>query len=152
LQLDAELSWNYELGTRARLLPGLETEITGFLMDFSNQIIPVSQSSGNAGAGFLNGGNTRHLGAEGSAVLDFARLLALKQPLALDLKATYVKATYTDDRFATTPTNESRNIKGHQTPYAPKVLLSGGFSADPVRRPECTSDRNLRELPVQRRA
>ncbi|UOG77588.1 TonB-dependent receptor (plasmid) [Hymenobacter tibetensis] len=134
LQLDAELSWNYEVGTRARPLPGLETEVTGFLMDFSNQIIPVSLSSGNAGAGFLNGGNTRHIGAEGSVVLDFARLLTLKQSLALDLKATYVKATYTDDRFATTPTNESRNIKGHQTPYAPNVLLSGGFSVEPVRR------------------
>ena len=133
LQLDAELSWNYELGTRARPLPGLETEVTGFLMDFSNQIIPVSLSSGNAGAGFLNGGSTRHLGVEGSLALDFARLLTLARPLALDVKATYVKATYTDDRFATTPSNESRNIKGNQTPYAPNVLLSGGLSAEPLR-------------------
>ncbi|WP_375436311.1 TonB-dependent receptor family protein [uncultured Hymenobacter sp.] len=134
LQLDAELSWNYELGTRAQPLPGLETEVTGFVMDFSNQIIPVSQSSGNAGAGFLNGGNTRHLGVEGSLTLDFTQLLALAWPVELDMKATHVKATYTDDRFATTPNNESRNIKGNQTPYAPNVLLSGGLSTEPLPR------------------
>src|SRR5690606_24719641 len=63
-QLDAELSWNYELGLRTRPFPGFTTEITGFYMDFSNQIIPVSESSGMAGAGLVNGGASRHLGAE----------------------------------------------------------------------------------------
>lgn len=137
LQLDAELSWNYELGVRARGLrglPGLELEATGFLMDFSNQVIPVSQSSGNAGAGFLNGGAIRHLGAEGSLVLDFGPLLGLARPLVLDGKATYVQAAYADDRLVSAPgTAQQLNIKGNQTPYAPNVLLSSGLSAEPLR-------------------
>jgi Fe(3+) dicitrate transport protein len=133
LQLDAELSWNYELGVRARGLRGLELEATGFLMDFSNQVIPVSQSSGNAGAGFLNGGAIRHLGGEGSLSLDVGQLLGWARPVALDVKATYVRATYADNRLVTGPAARQVNIKGNQTPYAPNVLLSSGMSVEPLR-------------------
>ncbi|HEX8506430.1 MAG TPA: TonB-dependent receptor [Hymenobacter sp.] len=133
LQLDAELSWNYELGVRARGARGLELEATAFLMDFSNQVIPVSQSSGNAGAGFLNGGAIRHRGVEGSLLLDFEQLLGLPRSLVLDAKATYVRATYADDRVVTGPDARPLNIRGNSTPYAPSVLLSGGLSADVVR-------------------
>jgi len=48
LELDAELSWNYEVGSRYTPSAGILFELTGFLLDFSNQIIPVSLSSGGA--------------------------------------------------------------------------------------------------------
>ncbi len=56
LQLEAEKSWNYELGFRTVITKGLYTEFTGFILDFSNQIIPISESSGGAGTGLINGG------------------------------------------------------------------------------------------------
>jgi Fe(3+) dicitrate transport protein len=34
------------------------------MLDFSNQVIPVSQSSGGTGAGLVNGGRTLHKGIE----------------------------------------------------------------------------------------
>jgi Fe(3+) dicitrate transport protein len=49
LNLDAELSWNYEAGIRANFDSPIYFELTGFLMDFSNQVIPVSVSSGGSG-------------------------------------------------------------------------------------------------------
>lgn len=131
LQLDAEKSWNYELGGRTRLLPGLEAEATAFIMDFSNQIIPVSQSSGNSGTGFVNAGRTRHRGAEGALRLDFGQLLELNRSFGFDAKATYVEATFSEDRFATIGT-ERVNLNGNRTPYAPQWLFSGALTAEPA--------------------
>jgi outer membrane receptor for ferrienterochelin and colicin len=42
VDLDAELSWNYELGVRANPRDGLSYEATLFRMDFENQIVPAS--------------------------------------------------------------------------------------------------------------
>jgi Fe(3+) dicitrate transport protein len=58
LQLDAEKSWNYEIGMRTGLSTVAGFEMTVFMMDFSNQVIPVSESSGGAGTGYINGGRT----------------------------------------------------------------------------------------------
>ncbi|MBC8081766.1 MAG: TonB-dependent receptor [Hymenobacter sp.] len=132
LQLEAEKSWNYEVGGRTRLLPGLEAEATAFRMDFSNQIIPVSQSSGNAGTGVINAGQTRHRGAEGSLRLDLGQLLALGRSYGFDAKATYVEATFSADRFATVG-QERVNLNGKRTPYAPQWLFSGALTAEPAR-------------------
>ncbi len=56
LELDAEKSWNYELGARTEFFDLVDLEVTAFYMDFSNQVIPVSESSGGAGSGYINGG------------------------------------------------------------------------------------------------
>ena len=60
--LDPELSWNSELGFRSQFDEILKLEVTGFYMDFSNQIIPISESSGGSGSGVINGGSTVHTG------------------------------------------------------------------------------------------
>jgi Fe(3+) dicitrate transport protein len=44
LDLEAERSVNYELGFRTEPTRWLFLEATGFVMDFSNQIIPVAQN------------------------------------------------------------------------------------------------------------
>ncbi len=71
LELDAELSWNYEAGWRWTPRPGLHTEATAFVLDFSNQITPGA-ASGGAVTTLVNGGRTQHLGFEFSAGADLA--------------------------------------------------------------------------------
>ncbi len=127
LQLDAELSWNYEVGARFTAINGLSLEVTGFLLDFSNQIIPVSQSSGSAGTGLINGGRSKHIGIEAGVTIDAGRLFESRYSFSLTTNATYVKATYNADRFITEG-NTTINISDNSLPYAPKFTLSNALS------------------------
>jgi len=125
VQLDAELSWNYELGLRGNVFKGLTFELTGFYMDFSNQIIPVSESAGGIGAGLVNGGRTLHAGVEFGTVLDFDKFFDMKQErLSLSLTGTYVKAEFNEDRFVG---GDKTNVKGNRTPYAPEFNFNAGL-------------------------
>ena len=47
VDLDAELSWNYELGVRSQPLDGVSLEATVFRLDFENQIVPASVAGGS---------------------------------------------------------------------------------------------------------
>lgn len=71
LELDAELSWNYEAGWRWTPRPGLHAEATAFVLDFSNQITPGA-ASGGAVTTLVNGGRTLHRGFEFAAGADMA--------------------------------------------------------------------------------
>ena len=124
MQLDAELSWNYELGIRAQLTSFLYFETTGFLLDFSNQIIPVSESSGGSGTGLVNGGETIHRGIEGTIRFDFQQIFRSDFQLSLITSATYSDAIYSSDRFITV-NGESVNIRDNRLPYAPEFTFSG---------------------------
>jgi Fe(3+) dicitrate transport protein len=130
LQLDAELSWNTEIGTRTKPVDGLSLELTAFLMDFSNQIIPVSESSGGTGSGLVNGGRTRHSGLEAGVTADFARILSVPNyALIFDMNATYVNAYYNADRFVSPSANdEAVNIRNNRTPYAPEWMISSALT------------------------
>jgi Fe(3+) dicitrate transport protein len=74
LELEAESSVNYELGIRTELTRWLFLEATGFVMDFSNQIIPVSESSGEIGFGLVNGGATLNRGFDTSIIIDLFKI------------------------------------------------------------------------------
>ncbi|HLG31832.1 MAG TPA: TonB-dependent receptor [Ignavibacteriaceae bacterium] len=124
LQLDAELSWNYELGLRVNLSSFFYFEMAGFLLDFSNQIIPVSESSGGSGTGLVNGGETLHHGIEGSVRFDFQQIMNSENQFSFVASATYSNATYSNDRFITVD-NESVNIEDNELPYAPEFTFSG---------------------------
>lgn len=131
-QLDAELSWNSEMGLRAVPFRGLQAEVTGFFMDFSNQIIPVSESSGLAGAGLINGGASRHAGAELGVKMQWHELFDWERhAMGLDVGLTYVHATIQSDRFQIIG-NDTMNLRGKRTPYAPEWLLTTSlwFEAD----------------------
>lgn len=125
--LDAELSWNTEIGARLQPIPAISLEATAFRLNFSNQIIPVSQSSGGAGAGLINGGKTFHQGIEFASVIDFGKLLAQQYSLQLQLMATYIDAQFAADRFVAQG-NDTLNISGNRTPYAPEWLLTAALS------------------------
>ncbi len=125
--LDAELSWNTEVGARMQPNAAISIELTAFRLDFSNQIIPVSQSSGGAGAGLVNGGKTLHQGIEFASALDFGQLLEQNYSLQLQLMATYIDARFASDRFVA-QANDTLNISGNRTPYAPEWLMTATLS------------------------
>ena len=117
--LDAQESWNYELGIRSVLSPSVEAELTGFYMDFAKQVIPVSESSGGSGSGFTNAGRTEHLGVEASVRIDFGKLLGSRYSVYWQGNATYAQATYNSDRFIGV---DKINLNGSRLPYAPTWL------------------------------
>ncbi|WP_169303395.1 TonB-dependent receptor family protein [Pedobacter cryophilus] len=133
LNLDAELSTNYELGSRFNFNEVLTAEITAFVMDFQNQIIPVSQSSGNLNAtGLVNGGQTLHQGLELGFKFDFGKLLNSKNSFYIENSSTFQKSVYSGDRFV-----GNANLKNLSLPYAPNKMiwtalgtnLNNGFGA-----------------------
>lgn len=124
LDLEAERSVNYEFGLRTEPAAWLFVEATGFVMDFSNQVIPVSESSGSLGFGLVNGGATLNRGVEAAVVMDFSNLLGMsKTKLTYDINATYLRATFAEDRFM-----DGVNIKGNRTPYAPDWFVNSALT------------------------
>jgi Fe(3+) dicitrate transport protein len=125
LQLDAELSWNYEAGVRAKLFDRLNLETTLFMLDFSNQVIPVSQSSGGTGAGLVNGGRTLHQGIEAGFILEILSKTNSDFQMNVRGNTTISKAKYNSDRFVREGT-ESYNVNGNTLPYAPEFIACAG--------------------------
>lgn len=124
LDLEAERSVNYELGFRTEPSRWLFLEATGFVMNFSNQIIPVSESAGGLGFGLVNGGATLNRGVETALVMDLSNLFGMsKTSLTYDINATYVKATFSEDRF-----KGDVNINGNRTPYAPEWFINSAIT------------------------
>jgi Fe(3+) dicitrate transport protein len=126
LNLDAESSWNYEIGVRANFASILHLELTGFRLDFSNQIIPVSESSGGAGTGLVNGGETLHSGIEAAIRFDLHRVISSNYLISLSISSTFVNSIYSANRFINDG-SESINIKNNKLPYSPEVTLTGLF-------------------------
>lgn len=114
LQLDPELSWNFELGARARFGRWLTAEVAGFHMEFENQIIPPSESGGAVSAGGFNTGHSRHSGLEASVTFDLAPVLnAPSFALPLTVNYTWLPlAAFVGGLF-----------DGNRLPYAPEHLF-----------------------------
>ncbi|MEY3050648.1 MAG: hypothetical protein RLY31_433 [Bacteroidota bacterium] len=126
LDLAPELSWNTELGVRGKASPWLSWALTGFRMDFSNQIIPVAESAGGTGAGLVNGGRTRHQGLEAELAVRLSALLPEGYLLQAMFNSTYVRATFSGDRYLAQGL-ERANVRGNRTPYAPAWLANGNL-------------------------
>ncbi|MFN0216582.1 MAG: TonB-dependent receptor family protein [Saprospiraceae bacterium] len=126
--LDAQESWNYELGIRTAWSKSIEGELTGFYMDFDKQVIPVSESSGGSGSGYVNAGRTKHLGVEASLCIDFGKMFDSKYNVYWQGNVTYSQATYNSDRFVGV---DKLNLRGNRLPYAPEWMStqSIGFVA-----------------------
>lgn len=114
LNLDAELSWNYEAGIRVQAHRSVRGEFTYFRMDFENQIIPAAQSGG-ATTTLVNGGETLHQGVETSLRVDWGSLLQWSGALYTDVRFMHLA----DARF-------TRNtlFGGNRLPYAPENTFS----------------------------
>ena len=124
LDLEAESSVNYELGIRTEPTRWLFLEAAGFVMNFSNQIIPVSESSGGEGFGLVNGGATLNRGFETAMIIDLSNIFGMsRMKLSYDLNGTFLKATYSEDRFV-----QGININGNWTPYAPNWFVNSAIT------------------------
>jgi Fe(3+) dicitrate transport protein len=127
VDLDAELSWNYELGVRAEAADGLSLELTAFRLDFENQIVPASVAGGS-GAALTSAGETLHQGLESLVQLDrpFGGGLAWHARLAW----TWLPdAEYRGTRFSSI--DPAVPVTGNRLPYAAEHVgsLMLGLSA-----------------------
>lgn len=130
-ELDAERSWNTELGLRMRLPASVNADVTLYMMDFTNQIIPVSESSGGAGqagaSGLVNGGETKHQGVEVSLNGSHTGLWGSNIYIKWTLNSSLSRSWFSNDRFVTNA-GQKVNIKGNTLPYAPAFLLNKSFA------------------------
>jgi Fe(3+) dicitrate transport protein len=128
VELEPELSWNYELGVRSAPLDGVRLEATAFRMDYQNQIVPASLAGG-VGAALTNGGETLHQGFELTGRLDTGALLKSRHNF-------YARAAYTFLPVAEfrglrrSSVDSATVITGRRLPYAPENLLTAtlGYS------------------------
>ncbi len=149
VDIDAESSWNYELGARARLAEAGTFEATYFRMDFSNQVVP-SSIAGGAGAALTNAGATRHAGLEFAVNVNVSQIAGSRTPIEAGASYTYLAiARYHGPRFGfvgTTPsdgigrvfvgqnaaaTRDRVQVTGNRLPYAPTHLASAWGSIEP---------------------
>jgi Fe(3+) dicitrate transport protein len=131
VELESELSWNSEVGMRARPARGLNLDATFFRMDYENQIVPASLAGG-AGATLTNGGETLSQGFEVGAGID---------PLASWTRGFFGRVAYTwlpiarfeGVRFSSIPGSTTTSVSGNRLPYAPEQLLTVTVGYAPAR-------------------
>jgi Fe(3+) dicitrate transport protein len=116
--LSAERSVNYEAGARAAFGRFARIEAAAFLVSFFNQVVASTPAFG-AQSELINGGRTRHLGAEGSATLALGRVLGLPGALDLTGRYTFVNARFTGGAF-----------DGNRIPYAPAHVAAAMLDLD----------------------
>ncbi|HZH34882.1 MAG TPA: TonB-dependent receptor, partial [Pyrinomonadaceae bacterium] len=137
VDLDSELSWNYEVGVRTRPLPGVEVAGTFFRNDYENQIVAASIAGGTA---FTNGGQTLQQGFEASGQVDSGAVFRSRHNFYFRSAYTYLPiAEFRGTRFSSITsssllqqycsaerriTSASCSITGNRLPYAPKTLLT----------------------------
>lgn len=138
VDLDAELSWNYELGVRGQPAHWLGFESTLFRMDFQNQIISQSVAGG-AGATNTNAGRTAHTGIEFATKMDLLDLAKGRQDknedIVFDVNYTWLgQAEFRGNRnsnitgAALLPGESATfNTNNYRLPYAPKNMLTAGL-------------------------
>jgi Fe(3+) dicitrate transport protein len=126
IDLDPELSWNYEAGVRSSFWPGVSVDSTFFRMDYENQIVPASLAGG-IGATLTNGGETIHQGLEARAQIDSAPILRSAHDVYLRLAYTYLPtARFAGPRFSNIPGFAAVSVSGNRLPYAPEQAASVG--------------------------
>jgi Fe(3+) dicitrate transport protein len=128
VELDPEFSWNYELGVRSRLHPGVAVDATLFRMDYENQLVPASLAGG-VGAVLTNGGQTLHQGVEAGVRLDTASLLGHTHNVTIRTAYTWLPtARFTGVRFSNVGGFGSVSVSGNRLPYAPERTLTASVA------------------------
>jgi len=137
VDLDAELSWNYELGLRGQPAHWLGFETTLFRMDFQNQIISQSVAGGS-GATNTNGGRTAHTGIEFATkmdLLDLAKGQNKNEDITVDINYTWLgQAEFRGNRNSSLSSSAllpgeatTVSVNNNRLPYAPKNMLTAGL-------------------------
>jgi Fe(3+) dicitrate transport protein len=124
VDLEAERSWNYELGVRTLPARGLRVDATIFRMDYENQIVAASLAGGT-GATLTNGGETLHNGFEVQARFDSGTLLRSDHNLFVRAAITALTtARFEGTRYSSISGSTSTSVSGNRLPYAPEMLLT----------------------------
>jgi Fe(3+) dicitrate transport protein len=128
IDLDSELSWNYEFGVRTRPFRGVAIDSTFFRNDYENQIVPASLAGG-VGSTLTNGGATLQQGFEFNSQIDTGAIFRSPHNFYLRTAFTWLPiAEFRGRRFSSvTPTIL---VTGNRLPYTPEVLstISLGYS------------------------
>jgi Fe(3+) dicitrate transport protein len=113
VQLQAESSINYEVGTRLDYKRLAHFEGTAYLINFNNQVLASSGDLSSGATELTNGGETRHYGLEGGAAFGLGQALKL-QPTDIDLglRYTFARAFVVGGQY-----------NGNWLPYAPAAML-----------------------------
>ncbi len=132
IDLDPELSWNYEAGFRSSMRPGISLDATFFRMDYENQLVPASLAGG-VGATLTNGGSTWHQGLELRAQVDSAPMTGSIHDLYLRVAYTYLPtAKFTGTRFSSIAGFGATRVSENRLPYAPEQMaaISLGYAVN----------------------
>jgi Fe(3+) dicitrate transport protein len=150
VDLDAELSWNWEAGIRGTLVQGLNADATFFVMDFENQIVPQSVAGG-VGSTLTSAGRTLHRGGELSLRAS-SRDAGLTDTADIFARAAITwlgTARYASTRIATPPCFDgrttgsavetgggpvpcglARDVNGNRLPYSPEWLVGAALGIE----------------------
>lgn len=124
VNLDAELSWNYELGLRSEPRDGLSLETALFRMDFANQIVPASVAGGS-GATLTSAGKTLQQGLELAAQIESSAFVDWSTELYARLSYTWLTdAKFVAQRYSSVAGFADVKVTGNRLPYAPEHLLA----------------------------
>ncbi len=140
VDLDSELSWNYEFGVRSRPIRGVDLSGAFFRNDYENQIVPASIAGG---AAFTNGGRTLQQGVEFSGSVDLGTILRSSHNFYVRTAYTYLPtAEFTGTRLSTVTSSATLNvycpmsrrvsatscsITGNRLPYTPRTLMTSSL-------------------------
>jgi Fe(3+) dicitrate transport protein len=127
IELNPELSWNYEVGVRTRPFAGLSFEGTYFRLDYENQIVPASLAGG-VGATLTNGGATLQQGFEMNSQLDTGSVFKSKHNFYLRTAFIYLaNAKFVGTRLSSISGFSNVSVGGNRVPYTPKENLTASF-------------------------
>ncbi len=146
VDLDSELSWNYEAGIRSRPIRGVEIASTFFRNDYENQIVAASIAGGTA---FTNGGETLQQGFEFSSQVDSGAIFRSANNFYFRAAYTFLPtAEFRATRLSSVTSAATLNIycpaarrvstaycsiSGNKLPYTPKTQLTSSIGyAHPV--------------------
>lgn len=130
VDIDSELSWNYEAGIRSRPLTSLSLEGTFFRNAFSNQIVAASVAGGT-GATFTNGGRTLQQGLEFSGRFDSAGMLPIEGNLFVQFGYTgLMDSEFRGRRFSALSGFGNVSVSGNRLPYTSRHTVNAmlGYS------------------------
>lgn len=147
VDLNSELSWNYEVGVRSRPIRGVEVSSAFFRNDYENQIVAASIASGTA---FTNGGKTLQQGFEFAGQIDSGTIVRSPHNFYFRTAYTFLPtAEFRGERFSSiatatilqqlcpanrliqiSATSRQCSITGNRLPYAPQTQLTSsvGYS------------------------
>ncbi len=124
VDLDPELSWNYEAGVRGTPRAGVQFDAAFFRMDYENQVVPATLAGG-VGATLTNAGETLHQGFEGTIRLDAAGFFPIRHNVYVRAAVTAVPtAEYRGQRYSSVPGFGTVSITGNRLPYAPEWTVN----------------------------